>query len=136
MVTCQSEIVCVVITTMLARINVLYVEAQFGKFLREPAILTVLARPRADKLAQLDIHSATRRWDVAESAVANWRLRATGGIRLTPAPQHPVAGVQLGSSFAKENRDSLHRALPDFLRADCPQKGRLKAWLPWADRVE
>src|SRR5712691_4443783 len=44
----------------------LYVETQFGKFLREPAILTLLARPRADKLAQLDIHSATRRWDVAE----------------------------------------------------------------------
>src|SRR5216683_7392354 len=62
----ESEIVCIVIAAMLARSNVLYVEAQFGKFLREPAILTVLARPRADKLAQLDIHSATRRWDVAE----------------------------------------------------------------------
>jgi hypothetical protein len=62
----ESEIVCIVITTVLARSNVLYVEAQFGKFLREPAILTALARPRTAKLAQLDIHSATRRWDVAE----------------------------------------------------------------------
>jgi len=52
----ESEIVRIVITTMLARSNVLYVEAQFGKFLREPAILTALARPRTDKLAQLDIH--------------------------------------------------------------------------------
>jgi hypothetical protein len=45
-----------VIPTMLARSNVLYVEAQFGKFLRESAVLTVLARPHADKLAKLDIH--------------------------------------------------------------------------------
>jgi hypothetical protein len=51
----ESEIVCIVIPTMLARSNVLYVEAQFGKFLRESAVLTVLARPHADKLAQLDI---------------------------------------------------------------------------------
>jgi hypothetical protein len=29
----ESEIVCIVITTVLARSNVLYVEAQFGKFL-------------------------------------------------------------------------------------------------------
>ena len=34
--------------------------------LREPAVLAVLARTHADKLAQLDIHSATQWWDVAE----------------------------------------------------------------------
>jgi hypothetical protein len=41
---------------MLARSHVLYVEAQFGKFLRKPAVLAALARPNPDKLAQLDIH--------------------------------------------------------------------------------
>jgi hypothetical protein len=41
----ESEIVCIVIPTVLARSNVLNMEAQFGKFLREPAVLAVLARP-------------------------------------------------------------------------------------------
>jgi hypothetical protein len=62
----ESEIICIVIPTVLARNNVLFVEAQFGKFLRGPAVLTVLARPHADKLAQLYIHQAKRRWDAAE----------------------------------------------------------------------
>ncbi len=52
----ESEIVGIVIPTMLARSHVLYVEAQFGKFLRKPAVLTVLGRPNTDKLAQLNIH--------------------------------------------------------------------------------
>ena len=52
----ESEIVCIVIPTMLARSHMLHVEAQFGKFLRKPAVLAVLARPHTDKLAQLDIH--------------------------------------------------------------------------------
>jgi hypothetical protein len=34
----ESKIVCIVITAMLTRSNVLYVKAQFGKFLREPAV--------------------------------------------------------------------------------------------------
>jgi len=52
----ESEIVCIVIPTVLARSNVLYMEAQFGKFLWQPAVLTVLARPHTDKLAQFGVH--------------------------------------------------------------------------------
>ncbi len=51
----ESEILGVVIATMLARSDVLYAETEFGKFLREPTVLAVLARPRA-QLAQLGIH--------------------------------------------------------------------------------
>jgi hypothetical protein len=45
---------------MLARSNVLYVKAQFGKLLWDSTVLTVLARPHADKLAQLGIHVSLR----------------------------------------------------------------------------
>ncbi len=51
----ESEIVCIVIPTVVARSNVLYMEAQLGKFLRQTAV-RVLGRPHADKLAQLDVH--------------------------------------------------------------------------------
>ncbi len=52
----ESEIARIVIPTMLARSNMLYMETQFGEFLRESTVLTVLGRPRAHKLAQLYIH--------------------------------------------------------------------------------
>ncbi len=56
----ESKIVCIVITAMLARSNVLYVKAQFGKFLREPAVLAVLApRTRTNwrSLTSIQLHS-------------------------------------------------------------------------------
>lgn len=54
----KSQIVRIVRTAMLARNNVLNVEAQIGEVLRQATILATVSSPLANKLARRRVHQA------------------------------------------------------------------------------
>lgn len=54
--TSEAEVICAITPAVLARNDVLNVETQLRKLLRQSAVLTPVACPRADQLTQCGVH--------------------------------------------------------------------------------